>query len=61
MSNSTSNCDVSDEGRDINMTTEMREQMIEYLIMWSGWSRELFDKQTDREIIELYEKYGGLG
>lgn len=34
-----------------------REEYIAWLVMRTGWKNEAFEGKTDRELIELYERY----
>lgn len=38
-----------------------REEYIAWLVMRTGWAREAFEDRTDKELIELYERYVKLG
>jgi len=39
------------------MTAEEREQLIDWLIVWTGWAREAFEKMSDEELLEMDKKY----
>lgn len=39
------------------MTTEEREELIDWLTILSGWSRQAFEKMADEELIQAEEKY----
>lgn len=39
------------------MSEEIREEMIATLILWTGWAEEAFQKKTDKEIAELYDRH----
>lgn len=43
------------------MTEEIRNEHIEWLVMHTGWTREAFESKTDRELVELYERYVKMG
>lgn len=42
------------------MSDNVREEYIEWLMMWTGWKYEAFEEKTNRQLIELYERYNRL-
>ena len=42
------------------MSNEERDEYIQWVIMWTGWKREVFDKKSNREVLELFERYNRL-
>lgn len=43
------------------MSNEHRSEIIEYLTIWMTRSREAFEKMTDRELLELYQRHMNMG
>lgn len=43
------------------MSSEHREEIIEYLLMWSIWNRDGLDKLDDRTLVEEYNRYLKMG
>lgn len=39
------------------MKKEHREELIALLILHTGWAKEAFDRRSDKEITELYDRY----
>jgi len=39
------------------MKPEYREEMIAALILWTGWNKSAFDKLSDRELTEMYDRH----
>lgn len=37
-----------------------RQERIEWLLLWTGWHRQLFDNKTDKEILVLFERYRNI-
>lgn len=38
------------------MTDHEREEIISWLIMWTGWSRKAFDKMSNLELLKEYDR-----
>lgn len=43
------------------MSNEHREEIIEYLLMWTIWSRDGLEKLDDRALVDEYNRYLGMG
>ncbi|MEK5070810.1 hypothetical protein [Sporosarcina sp. FSL K6-1508] len=39
------------------MTVEDRNEIIEWLLMWSIWNREALGELSNRRLLEEYDKY----
>lgn len=39
------------------MSDEQRHEVVEWLVIWTGWARSAFEKLADRELLELYERH----
>lgn len=39
------------------MSNEHREEIIEYLLMWSIWNRDGLEELSNRRLLEEYDKY----
>ena len=42
------------------MTVEDREEIIGWLVIWTGWSIAAFDNKSDRELLEMAERLNKL-
>lgn len=47
-------------GRLIWMTVDEREEIIEWLLMWSIWNREALGKLDNRKLLEEFERYNRM-
>jgi len=43
------------------MTVDEREEIIEWLLLWSIWNREALGTLSNRRLLEEYDKYLKLG
>lgn len=43
------------------MSNEHREEIIEYMLMWTIWSREGLERLGDKELVEEYNRYLKMG
>lgn len=41
----------------IGLTVEHRNEVIEFLVMWTGWAASAFEKMTDKELLALYDRH----
>lgn len=38
------------------MEKEEREHLVEWLVAFTGWNRQAFEKKSDQEIKDMYEE-----
>lgn len=42
------------------MTAEERDELISWLVMWTGWQRSAFESKGNRELLRLADRYRNL-
>ena len=42
------------------MTVDERNQLIEFLLMWSNWNREALGTLSDQKLLSEYERHNKL-